>query len=129
MYFTLDPFNRYSQKFLPRVVTGQETWIHYYRPEPKRQSKQWIFQGESTPTNAKTGTIGRQGHGYDIWVSEGIILMDYLEKERTITRQHYSELLLDRFDEKLKETQTHLEKSALSPRHRTSSLNHRGQIA
>lgn len=105
----LDLFKRNSQEFLRRVVTVDETWIHYYTPESKRQSKQWIFRGESAPKKAKTVPSAGKVMATIFWDSNGIILMDFLQKGRTITGQYYSELL-DRFDIKLKETRPHLAK-------------------
>jgi len=29
-------------EFLRRFVTVDETWVHWYTPETKEQSKQWI---------------------------------------------------------------------------------------
>ncbi|KAG5333431.1 SETMR methyltransferase, partial [Acromyrmex heyeri] len=41
----LELFKRNSNKFLRRVVTVDETWIHY-TSETKQQSKQWTLSGE-----------------------------------------------------------------------------------
>ncbi|KAI6658737.1 Histone-lysine N-methyltransferase SETMAR-like [Oopsacas minuta] len=30
-----------EEDFLDRIVTGDETWFHYFEPESKTQSKQW----------------------------------------------------------------------------------------
>jgi len=27
--------------FLGRIVTGDETWVHYHQPETKKASKEW----------------------------------------------------------------------------------------
>ncbi|KAI6653929.1 Histone-lysine N-methyltransferase SETMAR [Oopsacas minuta] len=35
--------------FLDRIVTGDETWFHYYEPESKTQSKQWKRRDEPVP--------------------------------------------------------------------------------
>ena len=39
----LDVCSRYLARdnFLQQIVTGDETWIHHYEPERKRQSMQW----------------------------------------------------------------------------------------
>ena len=89
----LDLFNRNAQEFLRRVVTVDETWIHYYTPETKRQSKQWILPGESAPKKAKTVPSAGKVMATIFWDSKGIIHMDFLQKGRTITGQYYSELL------------------------------------
>ena len=33
---------RSKADFLLRVVTVDETWVHYYEPEDKTQSRQWV---------------------------------------------------------------------------------------
>ena len=55
----LDLYKRNPQEFLRRVVTADETWIHYYTPEINRKSKQWIFPRESAPK--KTNSVSSSG--------------------------------------------------------------------
>ena len=35
--------------FLLRLVTVDETWVHYYEPENKAQSRQWVGPGSPRP--------------------------------------------------------------------------------
>jgi len=37
----LDRYNNEGEEFLSRIVTGDETWVHHYEPESKRQSMVW----------------------------------------------------------------------------------------
>ncbi|GBM72402.1 hypothetical protein AVEN_175576-1 [Araneus ventricosus] len=39
----LESFRHNLDEFLSRYITVDETWIHYYTPETKEQSKQWVF--------------------------------------------------------------------------------------
>lgn len=112
----LDRFKQNPKEFLRRIVTVDETWIHYYTPDTKRQSKQWIFPGESAPKKAKTVPSAGKVMATIFWDSKGIILIDYLQKGKTITGQYYSELL-DKFDKKLKETRPHLYKKKILCHH------------
>ena len=41
-------------EFLHWYTTLDETWIHFYTPETKEQSKQWTAPGELAPKKAKT---------------------------------------------------------------------------
>jgi hypothetical protein len=34
----LERFDAEGEAFLPRIVTGDETWVHHFEPETKRQS-------------------------------------------------------------------------------------------
>ena len=36
----LERYNREGDNFLNRIITGDETWVHHYEPETKRQSMQ-----------------------------------------------------------------------------------------
>ena len=50
-----------------------ETWVHHFQPETKQQSKQWKH-------------IGSLDAG-------GVLLVDYLDKDHTITWPYYADLL------------------------------------
>ena len=49
----LEMFQHNPDEFLHRF-TVDETWIYYFTPETKEQSKQWTSPGEPTPKKAKT---------------------------------------------------------------------------
>lgn len=102
----LDMFKRNPKEFLRRFVTVDKTWIHHYTPETKEQSKQWISTGERAPKKAKTTISAGKVMATVIWDADGIILIDYLEKGRTITGQYYC-ALLDKFDAAWKKKRTH----------------------
>ena len=42
-----------DKEFLDRIITGDESWFHYYEPESKRQSKQWKGRDEPVPIKVK----------------------------------------------------------------------------
>ena len=86
-----------------------QTWIHYYTPETKNQSKIWTGSGESVSQKAKTVPSAGKVMAKIFWDLHGIILIDYLQKEKTITGEYYASLL-DRFDAILKEKRPHLAK-------------------
>ena len=81
----------------------------------------WTESGESAPKKAKTVPSAGRVMATIFWDSHGIILTDYLQKGKIITRKYYASLL-DRFDAILKEKRPHLAKeSAFPPRKCTSS--------
>ena len=47
---------RFSSKddFLLRLVTVDETWVHYCEPENEAQSRQWVGPGSPRPKKFKT---------------------------------------------------------------------------
>jgi len=42
-------FKRNPKEFMRRFVTVDEKWVHWYTPETKKQSKQWISPDERAP--------------------------------------------------------------------------------
>jgi len=89
----LDRYKNEGEEFLSRIVTGDETWVHHYEPESKRQSMEWKHLG--SPANKKFKTQPSTGKVMLMlfWDSKGPILEDYLEKGRTINSARYSDLL------------------------------------
>ena len=84
----LDMFQHNLKEFLRRCVTVDETWIHNYRPETKNQSKMWTVPGESAPKKAKTVPSAGMFMTTIFLDSHDIILINYLQKKKTITGEY-----------------------------------------
>ncbi|XP_012063671.1 PREDICTED: histone-lysine N-methyltransferase SETMAR-like [Atta cephalotes] len=95
------------KKLLLASIRVDETWIHHYTPETKQQSKQWIMSGESAPKKAKTVLSAGKMMATVFWDSQGIILIDYLQKDKTITGEYYA-TLLNHLKEELKKKRPRL---------------------
>ena len=100
-------FKHNPKEFLGRFVTVGETWIHWYTPETKQQSKQCISPEESALKKAKTVPSAGKVMATVFWDSQGVIYFSYLEKGKTITGLYYAELL-GRFDAELQKKRPHL---------------------
>ncbi|UYV67602.1 hypothetical protein LAZ67_5001347 [Cordylochernes scorpioides] len=88
---------------LCRFVTMDETWVHHYTPEIKQQSKQWMEGGGSAPKRAKSIPSDGKVMGGVFWDVKVILLINYLEKDRTITGEYYSNLLVTSWMSKCQE--------------------------
>ncbi|KMQ87583.1 mariner transposase [Lasius niger] len=108
----LSMLKRNAKDFWRRFVTVDETWIHHYTPESKQQSKQWTVSGESAPKKAKTVLSAGKVMATVFWDSQGIILIDYLQKGQSITGAYYA-TLLNRLDEELRTKRPRLMKKKL----------------
>jgi histone-lysine N-methyltransferase SETMAR len=108
----LDRFNRDPTDFVRRFVTMDETWVHHYTPETKQQSKQWVEAGGSAPKKAKSIASAGKVMASVFWDAKGILLIDYLEKGRTITGEYYANLL-DQLDAKIQEKRPGLKKKKI----------------
>jgi len=79
--------------FLLRLVTVDETLVHYYEPENKARSRQWVGPGSPWPKKLKTQPSAGKVMTTVFSETKGVILMDILSKESTITKAYYANLL------------------------------------
>lgn len=82
-----------GEDFWRRFVTMDETWVPYFNPETKNQSKMWCPKGEVNPVKAKAISSSLKVMISVFWDCDGIILIDYLQKGVTINADYYSNLL------------------------------------
>ena len=62
-------------------------WIHYFTPETKEQSKQWILLGEPALKKAKTVKSVGKMMATVFWDACGIIHIDYFPSKQMIHNQ------------------------------------------
>ena len=84
---------RSKDDFLLRLVTVDETWIHYYEPENKAQSRQWVGPGSPRPKKFRTKPSANKVMATVFWDAKGVIMLDFLPKRSTITGVYYANLL------------------------------------
>ena len=70
-----------------------ETWVHYYEPENKAQSRQWVGLGSPRPKKFKTQPSAGKVMATVFWDAKGVIMLDFLPKRSTITGMYYANLL------------------------------------
>jgi hypothetical protein len=89
-------FGMESDPFLETIITGDEIWIHYYKPESKHQSMRWKHPHSTVKKKFKTHpTAGKVTLGV-FWESQGLLLERYQERASTVTSARYSEMLCDK---------------------------------
>ena len=89
----LEHFEKEGEDFLKKIITGDETWVHHYDPENKRQSMEYHHKESPQPKKIQNTGFGWKGHVDCFWSSEHVVLTDFLEKETTIKSQRYIETL------------------------------------
>ena len=84
---------RSKDDFLLRLVTADEIWVHYYEPENKAQSRQWVGPGSLRPKKFKTQPSAGKVMATVFWDAKCVIMLDFLPKRSTITGVYYANLL------------------------------------
>ena len=88
VYSALLNWFRSKEDDLSRLVTVDETWVHYYESENKAQSRQSIG-----PKKFKTQPSAGKVMATVFWDAQGIMMLDFLAKKCTITVAYYANLL------------------------------------
>ena len=70
--------------FMARIVTQDKTWVPYFDPETKAESKQWKHPSSLTPRKFKVTKSSWKVMVTVFWDPEGILLVDFLDHGRTI---------------------------------------------
>ena len=84
---------RSKDDFPLRLVTVDETRVHYYEPENKAQSRQWVGSESPRAKNFKTPPSAGKVMATVFWDEKGVIMLDFLPKRSTITGVYYANLL------------------------------------
>ena len=106
-----------------------ETWIHHFTLESNQQSIKWTTAGESHPKRPKMQRLGGKVLASLFWDVQGILLIDYLEKKRTINSKYYIALLVHLKEEIAKKWSQMKKKkcSFTKTMHRVTSRSQRSQ--
>ncbi|CAI6357430.1 unnamed protein product [Macrosiphum euphorbiae] len=86
-------FDRERENFLNIIVTGDESWVHHYDPENKRQSMEFRHKTSPAPKKFKVQASAGKVMLTVFWDSKGLIHTEYLEKGSTINSIRYIETL------------------------------------
>ncbi|UYV61605.1 hypothetical protein LAZ67_1005515 [Cordylochernes scorpioides] len=86
-------FEANPEEFVSRFVTMDETWAHHFTPESKQQSMQLRHSGSPPPKKAKPVPSAGKVMVSVFWDSEGVLLLDFLNKGQTITGNYYANLV------------------------------------
>lgn len=86
-------YDREGDAFLDRIITQDETWLHHYDPESKRQSSVWKTPRTPPPKKARvTRSSGK--HMFVFFMDRrGMILIHQVPDGQTINAAYYCKVL------------------------------------
>ena len=91
----LQMFPKYDKKQFANVVTGDETWVHYFEPVRKVSNKMWATKHSKRPIIAKR-SLSTKKVLYAIFFSgEGVAIKVPVKKGKSITRKYYKDVVPD----------------------------------
>ena len=97
----LDMFEPNGPKRISDIVTGDETWIHFYGIPNKRSNMMWLTKDDPRPVVCKPGFQSRKRLFTIFFNHEGPVAVDVLPEKRTMTGGYYRENVLPQVVSKL----------------------------
>lgn len=79
-----------NKDFFSRVVTGDETWVHFYDPETKQESMAWTHKGSPPPKKFKVQKSAGKIMATIFWDNKGVLLIEYMPHKTTINGPSYA---------------------------------------
>ena len=82
-----------GEHMLSRIVTGDETWVHYFQPESKRASMQWKHPFSPIAKKFKVVLSVGKLMATVFWDCYKILLLHFQEREEHVTATSYCTVL------------------------------------
>ena len=90
----LQMFPKYDKKQFANIVTGDETWVHYFEPVRKVSNKIWATKHSKRPIIAKR-SLSTKKVLYAIFFSgEGVAIKMPVKKGKSVTGKYYKDVVL-----------------------------------
>lgn len=99
---------REGDYFINRVITCDETWMHFFEPESKQQSSVWKHPSSPSPIKARLSKSAGKVMCAVFCDINGIILNHMVPPKTTITGNYYATLLRSELLPAIKRKRPHL---------------------
>ena len=87
-------FPKYDKKQFANVVTGDETWVHYFEPVRKFSDKIWDTKHNKRPIIAKRSLSAKKVLYAIFFSGEGVAMKVPVKKGKSITGKYYKDVVL-----------------------------------
>jgi len=99
---TLELIRANRDHFFPRLVTGDETWVHLYDRESRLEAREWHHTGSPPTKRVRPEKSAAKTMATVFWDAQGILLLDFLPIGTTMNGEYYAGLLRE-LRQKIKE--------------------------
>ena len=90
----LQMFPKYDKKQFANVVTGDETWVHYFEPVRKVSNKMWATKHSKRPIIAKYSLSTKKVLYVIFFSGERVAIKVPVKKGKSITGKYYKDVVL-----------------------------------
>lgn len=90
----LKMLNDGGHRIISKILTGDETYVHYYDAPTRQESKCWVYDDETPPAQLKQQrTLGKVLYAV-FFRSTGLVKAVKLEGQKSVTAKWYTEVCL-----------------------------------
>ena len=82
-----------DNKLLENVITGDESWVFQYVPDPKRQSRQWKSASSPRPKKARMQRSQVKDMLITFFDHHGLVHHEFVPQGQTVNQLFYKEVL------------------------------------
>lgn len=100
--------DREGRRMMSRIITGDETFVHFYEPESKAASKQWVEKGSPSPTKYRAAKSVRKVMLICFWDVDGVLLKHFVQEGQTVNAEYYAHVLKTELGPALSQHRPHL---------------------
>lgn len=90
----LELFGENGPKRLTDIVTGDETWLHFYETPSKQDNMVWLSDGEPRPEVCKPSFRSRKRMCTVFFNYREVLVVNFLPEGATITGAYYATVVL-----------------------------------
>lgn len=87
-------YRREGTEFLDRIITLDETWLHHFEPESKRQSSVWKTPASPPPKKAKVVKSMKKHMFVFVMDRKGMLLIHQVPDGQTVTADYFSKVTM-----------------------------------
>ncbi|XP_049806021.1 histone-lysine N-methyltransferase SETMAR-like [Schistocerca nitens] len=84
----LNQYEAESDNFLNSIISRDEAWCHYNKPESKRQSVEWQNVNSLSKKKFKIQLPAGKVMCTVFWYRQGVVLLDVLKPGETVNSAH-----------------------------------------
>ena len=85
----LKQFPKYNNRSFTNIITGDETWVHFYEPKRKIQNKIWATKGSQRPCIAKRTMSIKKVMYVIFFTNQGPAIQIALPKGKSVNAKFY----------------------------------------
>ena len=99
----LQMFPKYDEKQFANVVTGDETWVHYFEPVRKVSNKIWATKHSKRPIIAKHSLSAKKVLYAIFFSGEGVAIKVPVKRDKRVSGKYYKNIVLKKLKKILSE--------------------------